>query len=77
MACGDLLPPILQGLQWIFKMPELNESVFELLESQVLSAKDAHTGRPGMDLWHILVLGVVLLGLNCDYGRLEQPPDCT
>ena len=25
-----------------------------------------------MDLWHILVLGVVRLGLNCDYDRLEH-----
>ena len=25
-----------------------------------------------MDLWHILVLGIVRLGLNCDYDRLEH-----
>lgn len=30
------------------------------------------TGRPGLDLWHILVLGVVRLGLDCDYDRLEH-----
>ena len=30
------------------------------------------TGRPGLDLWQILVLGVVRLGLNCDYDRLEH-----
>ena len=28
------------------------------------------TGRPGLDLWHILVLGVVRLALGCDYDRL-------
>ena len=30
------------------------------------------TGRPGLDLWQILVLGVVRLGLDCDYDRLEH-----
>lgn len=67
----DELPPILAGLQWIFKTPELNEAIFKLLEEKVVGDKQ-DTGRPGMDLWHILVLGVVRLGLNCDYDRLEH-----
>ena len=68
----DELPPLLKGLQWIFKTPELNEAIFELLENAVVGSKQSTTGRPGMDLWHILVLGVVRLGLNCDYDRLEH-----
>ena len=68
----DELPPLLKGLQWIFKTPELNEAIFELLENTVVGSKQSTTGRPGMDLWHILVLGVVRLGLNCDYDRLEH-----
>ncbi len=68
----DELPPLLKGLQWIFKTPELNEAIFELLENTVIGSKQSTTGRPGMDLWHILVLGIVRLGLNCDYDRLEH-----
>ena len=68
----DELPPLLKGLQWIFKTPELNEAIFELLENTVVGRKQSTTGRPGMDLWHILVLGIVRLGLNCDYDRLEH-----
>lgn len=68
----DELPPLLKGLQWIFKTPELNETIFELLEDTVVGNKQSTTGRPGMDLWHILVLGIVRLGLNCDYDRLEH-----
>ena len=68
----DELPPLLKGLQWIFKTPELNEAIFELLENTVVGSKKSTTGRPGMDLWHILVLGIVRLGLNCDYDRLEH-----
>ena len=31
-----------------------------------------NTGRPGMDLWQILVLGVLKHGLNCDFDHLRQ-----
>ena len=68
----DELPPVLAGLQWIFCTPAANHAVFELLEKKVLGGKHAHTGRPGMDLWHILVLGVVRLCLDCDYDRIEH-----
>lgn len=67
----DELPPVLAGLQWIFQTPELNSQIFELLEKKVIGDKKA-TGRPGLDLWHILVLGVVRLALDCDYDRLEH-----
>ncbi len=66
----DELPPILAGLQWIYQTPEVSTPVFALLEKKVIAGKKA-TGRPGLDLWHILVLGVVRLGLDCDYDRLE------
>lgn len=67
----DELAPILAGLQWIFQTREVNEEVFALLESKLLAGKKA-TGRPGLGLWQILVLGVVRLGLDCDYDRLED-----
>lgn len=67
----DELPPILAGLQWVFQTPEVNEKIFTLLEAKLMEGKKA-TGRPGMDLWQVLVLGVVRLGLDCDYDRLED-----
>jgi IS5 family transposase len=67
----DELPPILAGLQWIFQTPEINAKIFALLEAKLTEGKKA-TGRPGMDLWQILVLGVVRLGLDCNYDRLED-----
>lgn len=67
----DELPPILAGLQWVFQTPEISEQVFALLEAKILAGKKA-TGRPGLSLWQILVLGVVRLGLDCDYDRLED-----
>jgi IS5 family transposase len=67
----DELPPVLAGLQWIFKTPEVNGEIFELLEEKISGGKQ-DTGRPGMDLWHVLVLGVVRLALGCDYDRIEH-----
>ena len=67
----DELPPILAGLQWIWMHPTLKAEIFTLLEAKILAGKQA-TGRTGMDLWQILVLGVVRLGLDADWDRLEH-----
>jgi hypothetical protein len=67
----DELPPILAGLQWIWTHPILKAEIFALLEAKILAGKKA-TGRNGMDLWQILVLGVVRLGLDADWDRLEH-----
>ena len=67
----DELPPILAGLQWIFMHPQLKGQILALLEKRILAGKKL-TGRLGMDLWQILVLGVVRLGLDADYDRLEH-----
>lgn len=65
----DELPPTLKALQYIFTNLELNRKVFSILEDAILSGKKK-TGRAGMDLWHILVLGVVRMTLDTNYDRL-------
>jgi len=67
----DELPPVLKALQYIFVTPELNEKVFLLLEKKIVSGKKK-TGRPGMDLWHILVLAVVRHTLSTNWDRLHD-----
>jgi hypothetical protein len=67
----DELPPILAGLQWIWTQPTLKAEILALLEAKILAGKKA-TGRPGLDLWQILVLGIVRLGLDANYDRLED-----
>jgi transposase, IS5 family len=68
----DELPPVLAGLQWIFCTPEVNTAVFDLLAQNVNATTDPNNGRPGMDLWTILVLGTIRLALDCDYDRLAH-----
>ena len=70
----DALPPMLAGLQWIGTHPPLKAEIFALLEAKILAGKKA-TGRTGMDLWQILVLGVVCLGLDADWDRMEHIAD--
>jgi len=81
----DDIPQILLGLQHIYVTPELREGIFALLE-QVLPTRsgqglteeqrnqpvDPKRGRPGMEQWKILVLGVLRLGLNTDYDRIHE-----
>jgi IS5 family transposase len=67
----DELPPILAGLQWIWMHPTLKTAILALLEKKVLAPKKP-TGRWGLELWQILVLGVVRLGLDANYDRLED-----
>ena len=67
----DELPPILAGLQWVGMHPMLKAEVCALLEANLLAGKQA-PGRTGLDLWQILVLGVVRLGLDADWDRMED-----
>lgn len=66
----DELPPVLRALQYIYMTPELNQKVFKILESKVMSDKK-QTGRPGMTLWEILVLATVRLARDADYDHLH------
>lgn len=65
----DELPPTLLALQHIFITPELNHEVFRIMEEAILKGKKK-TGRNGLDLWQILVLGVVRMTLDINYDRL-------
>lgn len=65
------LVPLLRGLQYVFETPSINSKIFALLDKKILSGKQK-TGRKGMSLWEILVLGAVKLNLNADYDLLHD-----
>ena len=67
----DELPPTLAALQWVFTTPQVSSEIFALLEERLLR-NDRSKGRPGMDLWQILVLAVVRLTLDLNYDRLHH-----
>jgi hypothetical protein len=74
----DDIPQLLCGLQHIYMEPSLRERVLAILR-EVMPQRvkgqgqaDANTGRPGMQQWRILVLGVLRLGLNADFDRIQE-----
>ena len=68
----DDIPAVLKGLQQIWCDEELRERLFGLLDEHILPEADRTVGRPGMDLWQILVLGVLKQGLGCDFDRIHE-----
>ena len=81
----DDIPAILLGLQYIYITPDIRERVFKILqqvlptrtgkhltEEQRTQKANPNRGRPGMEQWRILVLGVLRLGLNTDYDRVHE-----
>lgn len=65
------LPPVLFALQYAFNDKEVSEEIFAILDRHILSGKKK-TGRTGMSLWEILVLGSTKLCLNADFDRLHD-----
>jgi len=74
----DDIPRLLRGLQYIYVTPEVREQVFAILAEVLPRSADGQgtvnpdQGRPGMEQWKILVLGVLRLGLNADYDRIQE-----
>lgn len=74
----DDIPQILRGLQHIYTEPGLRERVFSILQDVLPNRvkgegkANAGNGRPGMEQWRILVLGVLRLGLNADFDRIHE-----
>ena len=68
----DEIPQLLMGLQYIWCTPEVREKVFEILEKIVPEDTSPDTGRPGMELWKILVLGTLRLNCNFDYDKVQE-----
>ena len=68
----DDIPALLIGLQAIYMNEETRTELFRLLDAHILPGRRRTTGRPGMDLWRILVMGVLKQGLRCDFDRLRE-----
>ena len=54
----DDIPALPAGLQHLYGDPCLRSRLFALLEEHIAPGRDRNTGRPGMEMWRILVMGV-------------------
>ena len=70
----DEIPKLLMGLQAIYCNLEIREKVFAVVE-EALPESSKNTGRPGMELWKILVLGTLRLNCNWDFDKVKEMAD--
>jgi transposase, IS5 family len=68
----DEIPQLLLGLQAIYTDKPVRDEVFAALEIMIPDNVDRRNGRPGMELWKILVLGTLRLNCNWDYDKLHD-----
>ena len=69
----DDIPALLLGLQYLYSDETFRPRLFALQDEHILlPGIDRSVGRPGMEIWRILVMGVVKQGLGCDFDRLHE-----
>lgn len=82
----DDIPAVLKGIQQLYGNRALREQIFAVLERHLLgnssaaaegtapssAQPDPGRGRPGLDLWTVLVLALLKQGLKCDFDRLAE-----
>ena len=68
----DEIVPVLAGLQHLYSEVELRDQVMQLVAADVNESTRDDIGREGLSYWQILVLGVVRLGCNLDYDKLQD-----
>lgn len=68
----DEVPEVLRGLQHVYSNPETRREIFRILEKLIPDGTRTDTGRRGMDLWKILVMGVLRLVCNWDFDHLHD-----
>ena len=68
----DDIPALLLGLQFLYSDETFRGRLFALMDESMLPGIDRKVGRPGMEMWRIVVMGVVKQGLGCDFDRLHE-----
>jgi len=72
LSSRDEIPQLLIGLQVIHSDPSSRKAVFQAISESLGETIDFHNGRPGMDLWKILVLGTLRLNCNWNFDKLHD-----
>ena len=72
LQCRDELPQLLLGLQALYGDKEVRDVIFAILSEITPEDVDANNGRPGMELWKILVLGTIRLNCKWDFDKVHD-----
>jgi IS5 family transposase len=74
--CRDELPQLLMGLQSLYCNEKVRLRIFDILKELIPENISLATGRKGMNLWRIFVLGCVRLCCNMDFDKLHDMANC-
>jgi IS5 family transposase len=74
--CRDELPQLLMGLQSLYCNEKLRLKIFDTLQELIPEDVSLTTGRKGMNLWRIFVLGCIRLCCNTNYDKLHDYANC-
>lgn len=66
----DEISQLLLGIQTLYNDSDCRKKVFELLNQTIPENVNRHTGREGMQLWWIFVLGLLRANCNWDFDHL-------
>jgi len=72
LECRDEIIPVLAGLKHLYSQTELRDQLLELIGTDINAQTRTDTGREGLSYWQILVLGVVRMGCNLNYDKLQD-----
>ena len=61
---------VLKGLQCVYCKAESRAALFMILEAHFQPGARRDVGRPGMDLWRVIVFAIVKQYLDLDYDAL-------
>ncbi|MDE2957459.1 MAG: hypothetical protein OXU68_10710 [Bacteroidota bacterium] len=64
----DDSPAVLAAL---YTDEEVRPKISKILKERVRPQEDHDRGRPGMDLWRVIVLSVLKQTLDCNFDRLQ------
>lgn len=68
----DEIPQLLRGLQFVYRNKKVRNLIFRELSTVLPDEIDKNTGREGMTLWRMFVLGVLRVNCNWDYDKLQE-----
>jgi hypothetical protein len=68
----DEIDKVVLGLQKIITDKNTKDKIIKLLKENISPKLSKNTGRPGMSLWNILVLGIFRQTCNWDYDKLHN-----
>ena len=70
--CRDEITKALRGLQEIYRAKPLLKKVEQVLNRLIAEDVSWTSGRQGMDLWVVFLLGTLRLSCNWDYDKLKS-----